>query len=156
MESARHPHHFVGIDQDGRTTVVATRGNPHGHIVLRGGRRGPNYDPVSIAQAEEQLEAAGLPPRIVVDCSHANSGKRYPLQRHVVRSVVQQRLDGDDHILGFMLESNLVEGSQKLADNPTDLAYGVSITDPCIGWDMTERLLRFAHRELSTGPREGV
>lgn len=154
MQSARQPHHFLGIDKDGRTCVVATRGNTYGHIILRGGRNGPNYDPVSITQTQEQLTKAGLPCRIMVDCSHANSGKRPELQGHVLRSVIQQRLDSTSALIGFMLESNLEEGNQPLKEDPSLLRYGVSITDPCIGWDTTERLLRYAHRELAAGPRD--
>ncbi len=151
MQSARHSHHFLGIDSDGRSCIVATRGNAYGHIILRGGRGAPNYDPVSITQAEEQLESIGLPTRLLVDCSHDNSGKRYYLQRHVLRSVVQQRQDGTRSIVGILLESNLNEGNQKLGDDPSKLKYGVSITDACIGWDTTEHLLRYAHREMGIG-----
>lgn len=153
IQSARHPHHFLGIDLEGRSCVVQTRGNQYGHIILRGGRGGPNYDPVSIAQTHEQLAKVGLDIKVLVDCSHANSGKQPDLQRHVLRSVVQQRLDGNKHIAGFMLESNIEEGQQKLSD-PTNLKYGVSITDSCLGWESTERLLRWAHAQLTAGPQE--
>jgi 3-deoxy-7-phosphoheptulonate synthase len=156
LQSARHPHHFLGIDQDGRTSIVATRGNPYGHIVLRGGRGGPNYDPVSIAQTEEQLARAGLPARILVDCSHANSGKQPHLQRHVLRSVLQQRLDGNASIIGFLIESNIHGGRQDLPKRGEGLQYGVSITDACMSWDDTEQLLRFAHQELVAGPHQLV
>lgn len=152
MESARHSHHFLGIDQDGHTAVVATRGNPYGHIILRGGRGAPNYDPVSVTHVSEDMERHGLQPRLVVDCSHANSGRRFNLQRHVLRSVIQQRVDGATSLMGFMIESNLREGSQRI-DIDGERAYGVSITDPCIGWDATEQLLRYAHRELKDGPK---
>ena len=153
--SSRHPHHFLGIDQDGRTCVVATRGNPYGHIILRGGHDGPNYDPVSIVMTEEHLVSAGLEPQIMIDCSHGNSGKRPKLQAHVLKSVIQQRLDGNTSIVGVMLESSLEEGSQPLTKEPDKMAYGVSITDACLSWEATESLLRFAHDELASGSYAG-
>ncbi|NLV40323.1 MAG: 3-deoxy-7-phosphoheptulonate synthase [Candidatus Hydrogenedentes bacterium] len=147
--SASCAHHFLGVDEHGGTCVVATRGNPCCHIILRGGRSGPNYDPVSVITAEEQMKTAGLPPRILVDCSHANCGKRPHLQAHVLRDVVQQRLEGGTSLMGVMLESNLGGGSQKLAGDASQLAYGVSITDPCLDWDATEGILREAHAKLA-------
>jgi len=154
MQSARHSHHFLGIDADGHSCIVATRGNAYGHIILRGGKGRPNYDPVSIAQTEDYLREAGLPPRLLVDCSHDNSGKQYLLQRHVLRSVIQQRLDGTRSIVGILLESNIHEGNQPPAPNIEDLQYGVSVTDGCMSWEMTEHVLRYAHRALAAGPRE--
>jgi 3-deoxy-7-phosphoheptulonate synthase len=151
LESARHAHHFLGIDQDGKSSVVATRGNAYGHLILRGGRGGANYDPVSIAQTEEHLAAAGLDPRFVVDCSHANSGRRFRLQRHVLRSILQQRIEGARSIVGFMIESNLEEGNQPFPKEGAALRHGVSITDPCIGWDETAHLLRRAAEALRGG-----
>jgi 3-deoxy-7-phosphoheptulonate synthase len=156
LQSARHPHHFLGIDQDGKTSIVATRGNAYGHIVLRGGRGGPNYDPVSIAQTEEQLIKSNLPSRILVDCSHANSGKKPDLQRHVLRSVLQQRLDGNGSLIGFLIESNVYGGRQDPPTTGAALKYGISITDACMGWEDTEQLLRFAHEELVAGPHQLV
>ena len=146
--SARRPHHFLGIDQDGQTCVVETKGNSWGHIILRGGNQ-PNYDRVSVAETEETLAKAGLPPLIVVDCSHANCHKRHELQGEVFKDVIQQRLDGNDALIGVMLESHLVEGNQPLGDDAGALRYGVSITDPCIGWDATEKLLIYAHEKLA-------
>jgi 3-deoxy-7-phosphoheptulonate synthase len=99
--------------------------------------------------------AAGLAPRLLVDCSHANSGKQHQLQRHVLRNVIQQRLDGAASIVGFMLESNIYEGNQRLAEDPSQLEYGVSITDSCMGWEETERIIRYAHSELVRGRQEG-
>ena len=143
MRAARSPHHFVGIDEAGSTCVVATRGNRDGHLILRGGRDAPNYAPESVADAAAQLEAAGLHPALMVDCSHANSGKRHEEQEVVWRNLLDQRRgDGSSPIVGAMLESNLGEGSQKLDDDPKVLRYGVSITDACIGWDKTDELLR--------------
>lgn len=149
--SSTRPHHFLGIDDEGRTSVVNTLGNRLGHVILRGGRTGPNYDPVSIIAVEEQMEKQGLEPRIIVDCSHANCGKRPRLQAHVLRDVVQQRLEGNSSIIGVMLESNLEEGNQPICDTPADLKYGLSITDPCIGWETTASLLREVHEKLSSG-----
>lgn len=146
--SAARPHHFLGIDEDGLTCVVQTRGNALGHVILRGGRSGPNYDPVSVIAVEEQMRAAGLEPRIIVDCSHANCGKRARLQAHVLRDVTQQRKEGNTSIVGVMLESFLEEGCQKMGSNPADLVYGRSITDPCIDWPTTEALLREIRRKL--------
>ena len=143
--SAQNQHHFLGIDQNGKTCVVATRGNKSGHVILRGGTNGPNYDPVSVAEAEEQLRKAGLSPRIVVDCSHANSNKRHELQAKVLESVVQQRVGGTRSIIGAMIESNIHGGRQDMPANGGKLAYGVSITDACMDWDSTEAAFRAAH-----------
>ncbi|HDP34220.1 MAG TPA: 3-deoxy-7-phosphoheptulonate synthase [Candidatus Hydrogenedentes bacterium] len=140
--AAGRPHHFLGIDDEGRSCVVHTRGNRHGLIILRGGRKGPNYDPVSIMAAEKQLQDAGLTPRVMVDCSHANCGKQAPLQAHVLRDVTEQRITLNNPIVGVMLESNLKEGNQKLPEDISRLEYGLSVTDPCIGWERTESLLR--------------
>ncbi len=148
--SAGGAHHFLGINEEGESCVVETRGNPAAHIILRGGRDRPNYGPVSVYAAEERLEKAGLPKRIVVDCSHANSGKQYALQVHVMRDIVQQRLDHTTSLVGVMLESNLEEGRQNLGDAPKGLRHGVSITDACLGWDATEKLLRYAADRLAT------
>jgi 3-deoxy-7-phosphoheptulonate synthase len=156
MLSARRAHHFLGIDQDGRTCVIATRGNADAHIILRGGSDHPNYDPVSVTMAEEQMEASGLTPLVMVDCGHANSDKRPRLQAHVLKSVIQQRLDGNTSVIGLMIESYLHEGNQRLGDDPAQLQYGVSITDPCLGWEDTARLLRFAAHELATGAHGGT
>ena len=143
--SAQNPHHFLGIDQNGKTCVVATRGNKSGHVILRGGTNGPNYDPVSVAEAEEQLQKAGLTPRIVVDCSHANSNKKPELQEKVLESVVRQRVGGTTSIIGAMIESNIHGGRQDMPTNGAKLAYGVSITDACMDWDSTEAAFRTVH-----------
>jgi len=149
FRAAHQPHRFLGIDEDGRTSIVTTRGNPVGHVILRGGRERQNYDPANVAEAAAQLRAAGLPPRLVVDCSHANSGKRHERQQEVWSSVVAQRAGGDGALMGAMLESNLEPGRQDLGDDPAALRRGVSITDACIGWDETERLLRDAWERLA-------
>lgn len=149
MLSARQPHHFLGIDEDGHTGVVATRGNHAVHIILRGGRGRPNYDPVSVFETEECMRRAGMTPLIMVDCSHANCGKRHMLQCHVLRDVIAQRLEGTQSIIGVMLESNIKAGNQKLLDDPAKLEYGLSITDPCLDWDSTAALLRETYGRLA-------
>ena len=149
MQSARTPHSFLGIDQDGVTSIIRTPGNPDGHIVLRGGRARPNYDAASIRETETKLTQAGLPAVLMVDCSHANSGKQPARQEEVWRSIIEQRAAGTRSVIGAMVESNLKEGNQPFPKNPADLRYGVSITDACIGWDTTERLLRWGCETLA-------
>ncbi len=141
MIAGRTPHAFLGIDGDGHTCVVNTRGNPWGHLILRGGRSGPNYSPEHVQAAAEALSAAKLSPRMLVDCSHANSNKDYRNQPSVWRDVIAQRIAGNQNIIGLMLESNLHPGNQKLTSDPSLLHYGVSITDGCIAWDETEALI---------------
>lgn len=148
MKAARAPHRFLGIDNDGKTCIVSTRGNDMGHMILRGGRSGPNYDAESVARAGQMLKDAGLPQRFVVDCSHANSNKDYTRQPEVWNDVIGQRVAGNDAIVGLMLESNINEGKQALGDDPTDLKYGVSITDGCISFDQTTELLTSAFEKL--------
>jgi len=148
MQSARAPHSFLGIDQDGITSIIRTSGNPAGHIVLRGGRARSNYDAQSIRDAEMRLTQAGLPDVLMVDCSHANSGRQPARQEEVWRSVIQQRTAGTRSLIGIMLESYLFEGNQAFPNNPAEAQYGVSVTDPCMGWDATERILRWGHAEL--------
>ena len=149
MISSRHGHHFMGMDHDGKTCIVKTLGNPWGHLILRGGGGRPNCDRVSVAIAEEELKAAGLKPRMVIDCSHDNSTKRHELQEKVLRDVIQQRLEGVESLIGVMLESNLFPGSQRISGDKSKLAYGVSVTDACMGWDMTEACLRYAYEKLA-------
>ena len=148
LQSARSPHHFLGITQQGRSAVFRTRGNPYGHIVLRGGGGRTNYDPASIAQCEAELERAGLPPTVVVDCSHGNSSKDPARQPAVAAACIDQIAGGNRSIVGFMLESNLRAGSQSPSRPRAELAYGVSVTDACIDWETTERALLDAHRRL--------
>jgi len=148
MTAARTPHSFLGIDQDGVTSIVRTTGNPDGHVVLRGGRLQANYDPESIALATATLAKAGLPPVLMVDCSHANSGKQHARQEEVWRSVVAQRSAGNDSLIGLMVESYLNEGSQPIPRNLPDLRHGVSVTDACVGWETTERMLRHGYDVL--------
>ena len=141
MIAARSPHAFLGIDGDGRTCIVHTTGNADGHVVLRGGTNGPNYDNVSVGAAQAKLAAARLPERLLVDCSHANSQKDHNNQQIGFREVIEQRAAGNLGLVGLMLESHLFPGSQPLGP---ELKYGVSITDACIGWDETEALLHEA------------
>ena len=148
MGAARHPHSFLGIDQDGVTSIVRTAGNPSLHIVLRGGRTQTNYDAKSIHAAEEKLKSEKLPPVLMVDCSHANSGKQHAKQEDVWRSVIQQRIAGTRSLIGLMVESHLNEGNQPIPKNLADLRYGVSLTDSCIGWETTERMLRWGYETL--------
>ncbi len=152
MLSAQHAHSFLGIDLDGRTCVINTRGNPWGHLILRGGRSGPNYDAANLAIAADALTAAGLKSNIMVDCSHANSDKDHRRQEIAWNSVVHQRIAGNRNIVGMMLESNLVEGSQKLTSDLSKLRYGVSITDACTGWDETRKLILGAYESLAEVP----
>ena len=147
MLSASQPHAFLGINGAGQVAITQTRGNPFGHLILRGGAV-PNYDSVAVSEAVGALEKAKLPVNIVVDCSHGNSRKNHALQALVLRDVVHQVADGRHAIKGVMLESNLFEGNQKLG-NPKDLRYGVSITDACMGWDTTVACLREAAAHLN-------
>jgi 3-deoxy-7-phosphoheptulonate synthase len=146
MEAARHPHDFVGINDDGQTAIIKTKGNPWGHVILRGGKT-PNYDPETIAYANDHLKDAGFEPAILVDCSHGNSYKKHENQAAVARAVLDL-VPQFPAIIGLMLESNLFEGNQKITDDISKLKYGVSITDACIGWDTTEALLREASARL--------
>ena len=148
MQAAKTPHSFLGIDNDGGTCVVSTTGNPWGVLMLRGGRSGSNYAPEVMHEARTKLEKAGLPARIIVDCSHANSGKDHTRQAAVWRDVLEQRRAGDTSIVGLMLESNLRAGSQPASADRSSLQYGVSITDACIGWEETESLVLEAHGGL--------
>lgn len=155
MVSSRQPHHFLGIDELGAVSVVQTTGNEDGHVVMRGGRARTNYDAASIAEATAQLVKGGLPPVLMVDCSHANSSKQHAKQEEVWQNLVAQIVEGNSSIIGVMLESHLHEGSQPLKD-PKELKYGVSITDACLGWEVTERMLRHGAELLRRHWKSGV
>ncbi len=142
--SASRPHNFLGINGEGQTSIVRTRGNPYGHVVLRGGDGRPNYDTVSVRMAEQILEKAGLAPNIVVDCSHANSFKQPELQPLVLADVVHQVRLGSPSLVGAMIESNLVAGNQPIPADLKTMRYGCSVTDACLGWETTEKMLRDA------------
>jgi 3-deoxy-7-phosphoheptulonate synthase len=141
LQSVASPHRFLGINSDGKVSVITTKGNPHAHVVLRGGNGKPNYDSVSVSICEQELNTAGITPNIMVDCSHANSNKDHNLQPLVLDNVANQIVEGNNSIIGAMIESHLNAGSQKLSSNPDDMAYGVSVTDACIDWDTTEASL---------------
>jgi 3-deoxy-7-phosphoheptulonate synthase len=145
--AARSEHVFLGIDDNGTASIVSTSGNPGVHLVMRGGKTGTNYDAKSIASAQKMLEDRGLPANLIVDCSHANSGKDHRQQPVVFRDVMGQRASNKG-IAGMMLESHLHEGSQSLGDDPGALDYGVSITDACVDWDETDSLIREAYEAL--------
>jgi 3-deoxy-7-phosphoheptulonate synthase len=148
LHSVLRPHHFLGINQNGQCAVFRTRGNRYGHIVLRGGGGRPNYDSVSIALCEKELVDGKLPLNIVVDCSHGNSNKDYTLQPLVAENCVNQIVEGNRSIVGLMLESHLHAGSQPIPQDLSRLKYGVSVTDACIDWPTTEKLLRDARTRL--------
>jgi 3-deoxy-7-phosphoheptulonate synthase len=150
--SSAHPHSFLGISDRGTVSIVRTTGNAYGHVVLRGGGDRPNYDSVSVAIAEQTLTKAGLPPNLVVDCSHANSYKKPELQPLVMSDVIQQIRHGNSSIVGVMIESNIASGNQPIPADLSQLKYGCSVTDGCIDWQDTEKMLRSAHEELLQRP----
>ena len=142
LKSVQHPHRFLGINSEGVVSIFETRGNPYGHVVLRGGSNGPNYDSVNISKCESELAKASLPSNIMVDCSHANSSKDHNVQPLVARDISNQILKGNKSIVGVMLESHLNEGRQDIPADLSDLQYGVSVTDACMDWGTTENSLR--------------
>ncbi len=148
IKSSRHPHSFIGIDQSGNTCIFKTKGNKDSHLILRGGRGGPNYYEESVEEAEKKMVASDLNPAVIIDCSHANSGKKFERQERVLRDILNQKIRGKDSIKGFMLESNLFEGNQPIKENPDEMEYGVSITDSCISWKETEELLASVWEKL--------
>ena len=148
IKSSRYPHSFIGIDQKGKTCIFKTLGNKGSHLILRGGRRGPNYYEESVEEAERIMTTAELEAAVIVDCSHANSGKKFERQERVLRDLIDQKVRGRKSIKGFMIESNLFEGNQKITENLQELKYGVSITDECISWSETEELLASAWKKL--------
>lgn len=147
MKAALHQHSFLGINREGLSSIIRTTGNPDVHIVLRGGKE-PNYHPQDIAATEAMLKKSGLQPTIMVDCSHGNSNKDHRRQTLVLEEVVRQIEEGNKSISGVMIESYLEEGNQPTPTDPSQLKYGVSITDKCIDWNTTEQALRDAHRRL--------
>ncbi|WP_053979484.1 3-deoxy-7-phosphoheptulonate synthase [Marinagarivorans algicola] len=148
LQSVSSPHRFLGINGSGQVSIIHTRGNAYGHVVLRGGNGKPNYDSVSVAICEKELVAAKVPTNIMVDCSHANSNKNHELQPLVMENVTHQILDGNTSITGLMIESNIGAGNQKVPADLADLEYGVSITDACIDWATTEQTMLKMHAEL--------
>jgi 3-deoxy-7-phosphoheptulonate synthase len=147
IKSAQNSHHFLGLNDLGQITVYKTKGNRYSHVVLRGGPE-PNFDKKSIALCEKKLKEAGLPSRIMIDCSHGNSNKDFNLQPVVAHSSIDQVLDYNHSIIGFMLESNIEEGNQQIPEDLSELKYGVSLTDACMNWETTEALLIEAAERL--------
>jgi len=148
MSTSSYPASFIGIDQEGRSSIFRTSGNDACHIILRGGHNGPNYYEEDVEEAVSLMKKAGMYSSLIIDCSHANSGKKYTRQRRVFRSVIDQIMYGQEDVAGVMLESNLFEGNQKMPEDISQLKYGVSITDACIGWTETEELIKSAAEEL--------
>jgi 3-deoxy-7-phosphoheptulonate synthase len=145
--AAKSSHCYLGVTEDGSTAVITSEGNPDGHVILRGGNSGPNYDKSSIAGCQEQITRAGVDVRMIVDCSHANSGKKHENQPIVARDVGKQVAEGNQNLVGVMIESNLVAGSQKVVPgNP--LVYGQSITDACVDWSTTVGILNQLARDV--------
>ncbi len=153
LRSASSPHRFLGISFDGATSIVHTRGNEYGHVILRGGSAGPNYDAEHVRFAETELSNAGLPARIMVDCAHANSNKNHEVQPLVAANVAEQVAAGNQSIIGLMIESNIKAGNQSLK-NRDDLEYGVSITDACVDWETTESTLRSLHETVDSALKQ--
>ncbi len=141
LQSVSSSHHFLGINSNGQVAVVRTKGNPYGHVVLRGGGGKPNYDSVNIALCEQQLKDNNMPENIMVDCSHENSNKNHELQPLVLENITNQIIDGNRSIIGLMIESNIGAGNQKINEDRSKMTYGVSITDKCIDWETTESTL---------------
>jgi 3-deoxy-7-phosphoheptulonate synthase len=157
--SAARPHSFLGVNGQGKSAIIRTRGNRYGHLVLRGGGGRPNFDTVSVSLAEQALAKAGLRQNIVVDCSHANSWKRPEMQPLVMRDVVHQIREGNRSIVGLMVESFIEAGNQPIPADLSKLRYGCSVTDACVGWDATVEMLRGAHeilREVLPGRRRAA
>ena len=146
--SVSNPHSFLGINQEGQVSIINTTGNPQGHVVLRGGDGKPNYDSVNVTLSEEALRKAKLPCNLMIDCSHANSNKNPDLQPLVMQNVTNQILEGNQSIIGLMVESNINHGNQKIPANLNDLKYGVSVTDACIDWKTTETAIREMREKL--------
>jgi len=148
LQSVSSPHRFLGINQKGGVSIVTTKGNPYGHVVLRGGNGKPNYDSVSVALCEQELEKSKISGNIMIDCSHANSNKDPALQPLVLNNITNQIVDGNQSISSLMIESHLGWGNQSIGKDLSQLKYGISITDACIDWDTTEKSIRSMHEKL--------
>lgn len=148
LQSVSNPHRFLGINQKGGVSIVTTKGNRYGHVVLRGGNGKPNYDSVSVALCEQELKKAKIAANIMIDCSHANSNKDPALQPLVLENITNQIVDGNQSISSLMIESHLGWGNQSICEDLSQLQYGVSITDACIDWDTTEKSIRSMHAKL--------
>jgi 3-deoxy-7-phosphoheptulonate synthase len=156
LEAVGVPHHFLGVNQQGQSAVIRTKGNKYGHIILRGGAKGPNYDSVNVALLSEELLKRKLRNAIVVDCSHANSNKDPKLQPLVLDNVIEQVVEGNHAIVGAMIESNLFEGKQSIPKDLAQLKYGVSVTDACVSWTTTESMLLKAAARLRKARAQGA
>jgi 3-deoxy-7-phosphoheptulonate synthase len=148
IQSAANPHRFLGINGQGQVAIIHTKGNAYAHVVLRGGSKGSNYDSVSVALCEKDLEASGAAPNIVIDCSHANSSKKPEIQPLVLDNIANQVIEGNHSVVGVMIESNINAGNQSIPNDLSMLKYGVSITDGCIDWQTTEEALRSMYDKL--------
>jgi len=149
LESAAHPHRFMGINPRGQVALLQTQGNPDGHIILRGGKT-PNYQHSDVVNIEQEIESHGLAPKLVVDCSHGNSSKDHTRQPIVANDIFEQILAGNNSVMGIMLESHIHEGNQSSSIPKDQLRYGVSVTDACINWQDTEQLLVAGAKQIST------
>jgi 3-deoxy-7-phosphoheptulonate synthase len=148
MLAASRSHHFLGINHDGLASIVTTTGNPDGHLVLRGGKHGPNYDAVHVKQAADELVKSGLNLRVMIDCSHDNAEKDHTRQPAILENIAAQLMNGSKHILGVMIESHLVAGKQSIPQDLSQLTYGQSITDPCVDFATTATMLRHLAQSL--------
>lgn len=148
MQAVQAGHSFLGLSSDGKVSIIKSKGNPYAHVVLRGGAAGPNYDETAVAQAENELAKGKTSGKIMIDTSHANSGKDPYLQPMVIKNVAEQIRNGNKSIIGLMIESHLKGGNQKLTDNLDDLEYGKSITDGCLDWESTVAALRNLRDEI--------
>ena len=155
VKTAANPASFIGINKQGDTVVLRTTGNDCSHLILRGGDQAPNYYEDDVELARTKMEALQMNPAIIVDCSHANSRKDFRRQKRVLRSVLDQRVWGEKSLRGFMLESNLFEGNQKICEDSNNLKYGVSVTDSCIGWEETERIILHGAQLLRKAKQNG-
>ena len=148
MKSASKSHHFLGVNDNGMASIVNTTGNPDGHIVLRGGSKGPNFESQHVHRISDELKQSNLPHKVMIDCSHGNSNKDFRKQSEVLKNIASQISNGEQNILGVMLESHLKEGNQKLAKNQ-DLEFGRSITDACIDIETTKDLLAILYSSVN-------
>ena len=154
MLTAKISHHFLGINQDGLASIVKTTGNPNGHLVLRGGAKKPNYEAADIGTATDALKQKAMNHRLMVDCSHGNSSKDFNKQVTVLDNIIEQIKTGSPSIMGVMIESHLIEGSQSISKDRSSLVYGQSITDACVNWDTTEAMLHSLAAAVSSGRPE--
>lgn len=148
MQAVQSGHSFLGLSNDGKVCIIKSKGNPYAHVVLRGGSKGPNYDAVSVAEVENALAKGNVNGKIMIDSSHANSGKDPYVQPMVIRNVAEQIKNGNQSIMGMMIESHLKGGNQKVPANLADLEYGKSITDGCLDWESTVAALHNLRDEV--------